>query len=206
MNLHIGIDFDNTIVSYDLLFYKIAIEKKIIPPTIQKRKNSVRDYLRNIGKNDIWTELQGIAYGLRIEEAAIFPGVIDFFTYAKRNNIKISIVSHKTKYPVIGPSINLHNAAERLLIKNGFFNDSEYLIKRECVYFLETKEQKIKKIKNINCDIFIDDLPEIFFDKIFPDNVMKILFDPFIKEKNSSLLKMDNWNNLVDIIKSEYKN
>ena len=42
----VGIDFDNTIVCYDSLFYNIALEKGLIPSNISKSKNSVRDYLR----------------------------------------------------------------------------------------------------------------------------------------------------------------
>ena len=34
----IGIDFDNTIVVYNNLFYKIALEKKLIPAELPKNK------------------------------------------------------------------------------------------------------------------------------------------------------------------------
>ena len=44
----IGIDFDNTIVDYDLAFYLAALEKKLIPEKTPKTKKSVRDYLRSI--------------------------------------------------------------------------------------------------------------------------------------------------------------
>ena len=42
----IGIDFDNTIVSYDDLFHKIATEQKLIPENFPHSKLLIRDYLR----------------------------------------------------------------------------------------------------------------------------------------------------------------
>ena len=41
---HIGLDFDNTIIDYDFLFYKLALELKLIPIDIHKSKVGVRDY------------------------------------------------------------------------------------------------------------------------------------------------------------------
>mgnify|MGYP003339752174 CR=1 FL=1 len=49
----IGIDFDNTIVSYDSLFYKVAAEQKAVPTTVARTKLAVRDHLRAIGKEDV---------------------------------------------------------------------------------------------------------------------------------------------------------
>ena len=79
----IGIDFDNTIVSYDTLFHKVAREQGVVPDTTPQNKVAVRDHLRTIGKEDVWTEMQGYVYGARMEEAEAYPGVIDFFRWAR---------------------------------------------------------------------------------------------------------------------------
>ena len=100
--MKIGIDFDNTIVSYDKVFYEVALEKSLIPPHVRKSKIAVRDYLRNKQQNDIWTELQGYVYGKRMLQAEIFKGFIDFLDFSKKNNLEIVIISHKTKYPYEG--------------------------------------------------------------------------------------------------------
>ena len=42
----IGIDFDNTIVSYDDLFHRLATERGLIPAAFPSRKTSMRDFLR----------------------------------------------------------------------------------------------------------------------------------------------------------------
>jgi hypothetical protein len=65
----IGIDFDNTIVRYDRLFHHVALEKGLIPASVPASKGDVRDYLRSIGGEQDWIELQGIVYGVRMHEA-----------------------------------------------------------------------------------------------------------------------------------------
>jgi len=44
--VRIGIDFDNTIVSYDTLFHRVALERGLIPISVPANKISVREYLR----------------------------------------------------------------------------------------------------------------------------------------------------------------
>ena len=46
----IGIDFDNTIINYNLVFYKIALKKKLIKKDINKNKSSVKEYLLHNNK------------------------------------------------------------------------------------------------------------------------------------------------------------
>jgi len=66
----VGLDFDNTIVRYDQLFHRLAVERGLIPPGVSATKQSVRDYLRAADREVDWTELQGIAYGPRINGIA----------------------------------------------------------------------------------------------------------------------------------------
>ena len=80
--MKIGVDFDNTIVSYDALFYKVAREQNLVPDTIPINKVAVRDYLRRIGHEDRWTEMQGYVYGARMGEAVGYPGAVEFFECA----------------------------------------------------------------------------------------------------------------------------
>ena len=63
--MRIGIDFDNTIVSYDELFHKVAVEQALVPANIPKSKLAARDYLRKIDNEPVWTELQGLSMGHR---------------------------------------------------------------------------------------------------------------------------------------------
>src|SRR5579862_1715508 len=111
--MRIGIDFDNTIVSYDALFHKVACERDLIPPDTPVNKVAVRDHLRRIGKEELWTELQGYVYGARMDEALAYPGVIEFLSGAAAAGHELAIVSHKTRHPFLGPQYDLHAAARR---------------------------------------------------------------------------------------------
>ncbi|MCE9604332.1 MAG: phosphotransferase [Planctomycetia bacterium] len=173
----IGIDFDNTLVCYDRLFHALALERAWIPADLPAAKTSVRDYLRSVGREDDWTELQGLAYGPEIQRAELFPGVLDFFREAHRRGIATIVVSHKTRHALRGPKHNLHASALEFLKRQGFFDTAIGLT--EAHVFLEpTKVDKLARIATVGCTHFIDDLPEFLAEPDFPANVRKILFDP----------------------------
>jgi hypothetical protein len=175
--MRIGLDFDNTIVSYDALFHKVAREQDVVPPDTPVNKVAVRDYLRRINREEVWTEMQGTVYGARMDEALAYPGVTEFLRWAGQVGHELAIVSHKTKHPFLGPQYDLHAAArawvERHLVENG-----TPLIPAEQVYFELTKEEKLARIGSFGCDIFLDDLPEILQASGFPESTRRILFDP----------------------------
>ena len=176
--MHIGIDFDNTIVCYDKVFYKVARERGLIPADVHPGKNNVRDYLRQIGKEDEWTRLQGLVYGTKMDEADAFEGVSDFLYKCRQREIQVSIISHKTRHPYLGPKYELHLAALQWMEAQGFFEPNKLGLSREQIFFELTKADKIKRISGIGCTHFIDDLPEFLLEPSFPKNVTSILFDP----------------------------
>ena len=57
--MHLGVDFDNTIVCYDALFHKVARERNLIPSDVPVNKSDVRNHLRRVGNEDAWTAMQG---------------------------------------------------------------------------------------------------------------------------------------------------
>lgn len=166
----IGVDFDNTIVSYDTLFHRVAADRGLIPASLPASKRAVRDYLREAGREDAWTEMQGEVYGARLDEAEPFPGVLDFFRACRANELAVVIVSHKTRHPYRGESYDLHAAARRWLAQHGLADIA--------VHLELTKAAKLARIAALGCTHFIDDLPEILGDPAFPATVRKVLFDP----------------------------
>ena len=48
----LGLDFDNTIVQYDSLFYKLGLEKGLIDESVDPLKNKIRDFLRGKGQEE----------------------------------------------------------------------------------------------------------------------------------------------------------
>jgi hypothetical protein len=177
--MHIGIDFDNTIVSYDALFHRVALEKKLIPSGLSANKVAVRDHLRSCGLENTWVEMQGYVYGARMDEAEIYPGFTTFLDWARSAKHQVSIVSHKTRHPFAGPQYDLHAAARSWI--NIHLQDSHSNVPwfaDHSIYFELTKIDKISRIGSIGCDVFIDDLPEILLAENMPKQIRKILFDP----------------------------
>ncbi len=189
----IGLDFDNTIVSYDALFHKVAVEQVLVPSGLLKSKLAVRDYLRKIDNETAWTEMQGYVYGTRMGDAAAYSGAIEFIKLARDKGISMAIVSHKTKHPFIGPKYDLHEAA-RGWVTNALMDGVANLIEPDHVFFELTKEEKIARIANIGCDYFIDDLPEILLMPGFPKKTKRILFDPEgIHDPDGLCAKLGSW-------------
>ena len=159
----IGVDFDNTIVSYDQLFHRVSVEQKLIDETFDVNKIKIRNYLRSINKENIWTEMQGYVYGFRMQEAAIFPLFKKFFLKTIENGHKIVIISHKTKFGHFDDEKNLLREIALEFLKNNKIIDCESILVND-VFFLNTRKEKIEKIVSEKVEIFIDDLIEVIYD------------------------------------------
>ena len=191
--MKIGIDFDNTIANYDGVFYQAALERRLIPESLKKKKKSVRDYLRNANQEDEWTKLQGYIYGDRMDLAKPYPGVDSFFKHCQSEGIETVIVSHKTKYPYLGFKYDLHAAAKGWLETQPFAPDS--------AFFELTLDEKLARIGSLNCDYFIDDLPELLAEKTFPSHVKKILFDPTNHHgEMPGVIRITSWDEIIEVI------
>lgn len=198
----IGLDFDNTIVSYENVFHKVALEKGHIDESVARTKLAVRDNLRARDMEDMWTKMQGYVYGACMDQADIFPGVIDALRWARDNGIQVVIVSHKTRFPFMGPKYDLHKAA-REWIENTLKDGQGPLIMAENVNFRETKEEKISRISEIGCHAFIDDLPEILLAPAFPPMARRFLFDPGNgHEAIDGVVSVESWGQFVGHLKS----
>ena len=202
--MHIGLDFDNTIVSYDSLFHKVALEAGIITKDFPTSKVSIRDHLRLKGQESAWTKMQGYVYGARMGEAVIYPGVIDFLIWARGEGITMSIISHKTRYPIQGERFDLHEAATKW-IEHNLTDTVGTLIESKNIYFEATKEAKVKRICRANCDVYVDDLPEILVDPAFPAQAAKILFDPDNHHLQSSITRAGHWTDIANFLKVLWK-
>ena len=193
--MKIGIDFDNTIVCYDRLFHVLAHEQALISPETPISKGAVRDSLRAAGHEESWIALQGEVYGARITEARPFDAVQDFFRLCRNSNAGTAIVSHKTKHPFRGPQYDLHAAARNWLEFHGFTSPPP-LVPSSSVFLELTKQDKLQRIAELQCDFFIDDLPEFLQDPNFPAETTPVLFDPGQLYADSTLLTFHHWQDL----------
>lgn len=113
----VGFDFDNTIVNYDKVFFKIALKKKFISKNIIKNKSAIKEYLFKRGKVKNWKILQSEVYGKQIFQAKPYKGFLKILRTLLDKKIKIKIISHKTLHPYYEAKTNLHLLSKKWIKK-----------------------------------------------------------------------------------------
>ena len=197
--MHLGLDFDNTLISYDFLFRQVALEQCLIPYEVDANKNAVRNYLRKVDQEDAWTVLQGEVYGGRILEAPPYPGMKQALESVAKLKVPLTIVSHKTKTPFMGKQWDLHAAARMWLDKNEMHSHLGPNISRQQTFFELTKQEKCDRIVAVGCTHYVDDLPEIL--DMLPDTIIKIHFSPDDHSVlNDKWLVMQSWSELPALL------
>lgn len=176
--MRIGLDFDNTIIRYDDVFATAAKARGLLGAEFSGTKQQVRDAIRLLPNGEIeWQKLQGYVYGAGIGGAEPFPGLESFLLRARKEGAHVLIVSHKTIYGHFDPErVNLREAALGWLEARGYFSAGRYGLRREDVYFGETRAEKLARIAEVSPDLFIDDLEEVLDDPDFPSGVRRLLF------------------------------
>ena len=178
--LGIGIDFDNTIASYDDLMFETAVGWGLIDAGLRPDKRSVRDTLRTLPDGEShWRRLQTFAYGTGMPRARPMEGVREFLAFCRSSAIPVWIVSHKSEYNNFGPpEVNLRQAAMRWLVEQEFFSEAQTGLDPARVFFETTREEKVARIARLRPSHFIDDLEETFLERTFPPEVAKIHYVP----------------------------
>lgn len=173
----IGLDFDNTIVSYTGAIETLSTSIPDLPNDISRTKVGLRDYLRKSGREAEWTAFQGRLYGPGMKYAIPFPGAVDAMIRLKDMGHQLKIISHRSRHPYAGPNYDLHQEGStwihKHLMSQGLFTEDYSFV------FLESKNEKIKEIIASRCNFFLDDLPEVLDDSNFPVDTKAILFDPY---------------------------
>ena len=194
----LGLDFDNTLVRYDKLFHQLALEKSLIDESLPADKTAIRNYLRRKGQDEQFTLLQGEVYGLRILEAEPAEGMLPSLIELSRRGVKMVLVSHKTIKPYKGPKYNLHQAAWDWLDKHGFFEPHGLNWRKEQVFFEESKEAKVAKIKDLGCSHYVDDLPDIL--EMLPNKIKRFLYNPQATSYKSKEAQLTSWHDILTFL------
>ena len=203
LNYRIGIDFDNTIICYDDLLISIITELNWLKPPVPNSKKEIRNRLRGIeGGERKWQKLQALIYGSRIKEACIFNGFREFLSFGHNKGLIFFIISHKTQYSLTdNVGIDLQQAALQWMRNNRLLDVGDSLFRRRDIFFEPTREKKIKRVIELGCSHFIDDLQEIFEHKDFPPDVEKILFEPVkSSKKKKGLITLSSWNEISQYV------
>ncbi len=185
MNPVIGIDFDNTIINYDDVLFRLAVRAGFIAPNTRKSKKFIRDTIRTLPNGEIeWQKIQAVMYGPAIGEAVLNDGVADFIRACRDRRLPVFIVSHKTPFSnLLGPSaVNFRDAARAWMIQHGFFRSNGLGLTQDQVFFEATRQAKVARIAALGCTHFIDDLEETFLEPDFPSGVARILYNPHGEE------------------------
>jgi len=174
--LRIGIDFDNTIVTYDEVFCAVAKQSGLIDPGFVGSKQAVRDAIRLLPGGELaWQSLQGQVYSKGIADARMIDGFEAFLRRCHAEGCAVMIVSHKTEYGHYDPDrINLRQAARDWMVARRLL-DSEHGVSAASVFFESSRAEKLARIGELSCTHFIDDLEEVLSDPGFPRGVRRIL-------------------------------
>ena len=187
----IGLDFDNTIVCHDRSIKEIAKKYFDLPRTLILTKENVRDHLRSTNREGDWTIMQGIIYGPGMIHAVPENGVISCLKHCNEMGHSLKIISHRSKFPYAGDKHDLHMYG-REWIRNYLQKAGLFKGKNE-IFFCETKKEKLRKIEELKCDIFVDDLPEILKSPDFPKTTKKVLYDSQCSNNSEGSTIINSW-------------
>ncbi len=196
-----GVDFDNTIVTYDELLAAIAHERGLLDSVIPATKRMIRDKIRRLPDGEIeWQKCQALLYGSRIREARLSDGVSAFFQLCRAHEIPVYIISHKSEYSRYDATgTNLRDAAVGWMAAHNFFGPGGFGLTRDVVYFAGTRQEKTARLTALRCTDFIDDLEETFLEESFPANVRRILYEPGRESPPPAGVKlMKSWQEISD--------
>jgi hypothetical protein len=114
------------------------------------------------------------------------------------------IVSHKTLKPIAGEAVDLHEAARGWLEAKAVHG--EIGLPRGNVWLEVTKAAKIRRIRELHCDVFIDDLPELLLDPEFPAKPRRVLFAPLgasVKDLPANVAVAQSWSEITSLLSHE---
>jgi hypothetical protein len=176
--LHVGLDFDNTIICYDEVFLSAARARRLVPAGFAADKQAIREAVRRKRDGELaWQRLQSYAYAQGIGRALLHEGVDHFLRRCRSEGVRVSIVSHKTEFGHFnseGP--NLREAASSWMHAAGFFSQDGLGLRHEDVFWESTRAEKLERIASLRCTHFVDDLVEVLTDPAFPEGVVRLLF------------------------------
>lgn len=197
--IRLGLDFDGTVVVYDEVFHRHAVERFAMPRSLPVNKTAVRDWLRSQPDGEArWIELQGLVYGLKMAEAMLAPGLAEFLRAIRAAHIPVCIISHKTEFSVAEPRVNLRAAALAWLEQNGFFASDGFGLRREDVFFESTRAAKLQRIAAQGCTLFVDDLEEVLMEPEFPKGVERWHYLPGQAERREGEIQCySDWMKLL---------
>ena len=201
MILRIGLDFDNTIANYDRAFPDVARILGYQTKATNKRDLKV-ELIASAEGETAWQKVQGLTYGKHIDQASLYPGVLEFVVRAKARNCEVFVISHKTQFGHFDETkTSLRDAATAWMTSKKIVGHGATQVDEAHIFYASTRDEKIAKIKELSLDIFIDDLSEVLTDSSFSPKTRKILFGPDLDQaanSDSEILTSQSWREIGD--------
>ena len=203
----VGVDFDNTIVTYDQVMNKVAKDRGLIGPDVPCQKRSIRDAIRSRpGGEWEWMQLQAAVYGPLISEAKLIEGVEQFFKSCRDFGVRVFVISHKTEFAAADETgTNLRLAAMDWMSDQRFFSTKGAGFTPNHIYFEDTRQRKVERIAQVGCTHFIDDLLETFLEPGWPGRIQEILYSPHFNEDGVPDVKVcPTWKSIEQYLFANY--
>ena len=147
----VGIDFDNTIIDYDNLFIKAAINHGWLDDRLLTKKEVKQGLVDKYGEDSKWQILQAEVYGKCITDADLFTDCREFIKFLVSSGSTVYIVSHKTEFSNFDGKTRLIKPAIKWLVEKKLIG-SQGLLPVQQVSFHPTREEKTLLLCNALTD------------------------------------------------------
>ena len=199
---NLGIDLDNTIIDYSNSLNNLArFEYGISLERSSNLKKQLKDLLISGYNENEWTRAQGLLYSSYTNSATPYDGFLTSIKELKSTFDNIYIVSHKTRFPYTGRKVDIRDIALNWIMKELVSHTGKPIFKENEIFFESTIDEKIHRINKLECEVFIDDLPEVLFR--LPSSLEKILFGAKFGELQ--LKNFENWHELKRYLLEKYR-
>lgn len=173
-SLRIGIDIDNTVLDFSESIRRSAHDILGIDLEPKSGKSASSFRIKELVGNEVWTDLQGYIYAEYSVYASTFDGALSTISGLRHQGHQIQLISHKTKRPASGRSVDLHHWTQLTLERTGVLETmhSDPKDQGESIILCESVEEKIWEISSQGCEVFIDDLLKVL--RPLPTGLRKI--------------------------------
>ena len=190
-----GFDLDNTLIDYSAAVEEYCRIKTLIHCT------NIGKLREQLGKNNSsdheWQLAQGWIYTEGLKFAQVGLGSVDLCKYLIQEGYQLFIVSHKTSHtPYFCGSIPLHAIANNWIKKSAIAN---YFKETEQIYYEPTRELKVKRIRELALNYFVDDLEEVFNESGFPIKTKSFLIYKS-SSQNSKIKCVSDFSDIKEIL------
>ena len=199
MRKSFGFDLDNTLIDYSAAVEEYCRIKSLIPCT---NIGLLREQLgKNSSSDHEWQLAQGWLYTEGLQFAQLGLGSINLCKYLIQEGYQLFIVSHKTSHtPDFCGNTPLHDLANNWIKKSSIAN---YFKETEQIYYEPTRELKVKRIRELALNYFVDDLEEVFNESGFPINTKSFLIYKS-SSRNSKIKCVSDFSDLKGILASGF--